>query len=389
MSKIGIITFHASHNCGSFLQSYALQRFLIKKGYPNEIINFSNSGQQELYRAIPKITGVKSFIKNIILLPHHEILHRTFNEYESFINQNLILSSKTFHSDSELQKATLPYRTYISGSDQIWNITIADSDSAYFLDFVQNGKKIAYAPSLGAKSISQYASPADYEKYMKLLLNYDVLSIREKNGQKWLQNMLKKDIPIVLDPTLLLNAKDYQDIERPYDDTIKHYGPYIFYYSSNYDPKITSLVKKIAKKYRLKVIAWSPKSFYARGMNFQGFYLQKIQNPGVYLSLIRDSVLTITDSFHGTVFSTIYRKPFWIIKAGGLLGNDDRAKTLLEQLKIMDRLIPLEFDPTFNYMQEPNYSSYERSLVKLQSDSTKFLLEAINDGKQTTEKHPL
>ena len=40
--KIGIITFHSSHNCGSMLQAYALQTVLEKRyGAEVEIIDFS------------------------------------------------------------------------------------------------------------------------------------------------------------------------------------------------------------------------------------------------------------------------------------------------------------------------------------------------------------
>lgn len=374
--KIGIITFHASHNCGSFMQAYALQQFLRKKGFLNEIINFSNQGQRELYRSIPKINSAKNLIKNIVLLPHHRILKRTNQEYSNFINANLSLSTGTFLNDKQLKQAKLPYDTYISGSDQIWNITIDDSDDVYFLDFVKNGRKIAYAPSFGAKKISNHTTNEEYNKYKKLLSSYNSLSIRENNGRKWLKSMLGKTVPVVLDPTLLLDSQDYRKIERPYDEKIKK-GTYIFYYSPNYDPKINQLVKKIAKKYHLKVVAWNPKSFYLKRMNFSNFYLPKVQNPGVYLSLIRDAAMIITTSFHGTIFSTIYRKKFWTIKNGGMFGDDDRVKTLVEQLHISENLISMEFDETFDYLKNPNYREYEQELIKLREKSTKYLLGVL------------
>ena len=48
--KIGIITFHSSHNCGSMLQAYALQTVLEKRyGAEVEVIDFSNKGSRNLY----------------------------------------------------------------------------------------------------------------------------------------------------------------------------------------------------------------------------------------------------------------------------------------------------------------------------------------------------
>ncbi len=380
MAKIGIITFHASHNCGSFMQAYALQHFLNNNELPSEIINFSNQGQRDFYRPIPKIDNVKTFIKNVVLLPHKNILHATYSRYNNFIKNNLKLSSKEFNSNSELKEASFSYDAYVSGSDQIWNITIADSDDAYFLDFVKKGKKIAYAPSFGAKNIASYTTPSEYNKYKKLLSSYDNLSVRENNGRKWLREMLNEDVPVVLDPTLLLDQEDYISLEQPLDDKLQK-NKYIFYYSPSYNKKINRLVAKIAKKYNLKVVAWNPKNFYLKGMNFSNFYLPKIQNPGVYLSLIKNSAMVVTTSFHGTIFSTIYRKKFWTIKNGGMFGDDDRVKTLIDQLHISERLIPMQFDGNFDYLQMPDYSVYEKELPKLRKKSVDFLLGALKDGE--------
>ena len=52
--KVGIITFHASYNCGSMLQAFALQRFLEKNGYDAEMIDFSSKGQRRLYSIFAK-----------------------------------------------------------------------------------------------------------------------------------------------------------------------------------------------------------------------------------------------------------------------------------------------------------------------------------------------
>ncbi len=377
-SKIGIITFHASHNCGSFMQSYALQNFLLKHGYQNEIIDFSTPGQQEFYQTSFKNNSIKNLIKNLVLLPHQKILKDTYQNYQDFIEKNLKLSARRFSTSSELKACSFPYDTYISGSDQIWNITIDDSDDAYFLNFVKYGKKIAYAPSFGSKNIIKYTERNEYQKYQHYLNAYNTISIREKNGQKWLKEMIDKDVPAVLDPTLLLSQNDYESIRESYDQEITK--PYIYYYSPSYNPKINQLVKQIAQKYRLQVIAWSPRSYYLKHMNLSSFYLPKKQNPGVYLSLIKNAELVITTSFHGTIFSTIFRKKFWTIKNGDMYGDDDRVKTLIEQLGITERLISTNFDPNFDYLQETDYETYDKNLPELQNLSQNFLFGALKQN---------
>lgn len=379
MKKIGIITFHASHNCGSFLQSYALQKFLINNKFDAEIINFSNEGQRQLYNVTFKNNSLKNILKNIILFPRRKILKNTYKNYEKFIYANLKLSKNNFSTLEQLKDYKFEYDIFICGSDQIWNVTIADFDDAYFLPFVSNKKKIAYAPSFGARRMSNYLSKEKLEKYKKYLNEFSLITIRENNGQAWLKEMIKQDIPVVLDPTLLLSRKDYKNIEDSYDKNIS--GKYIFYYSPSYNPKINELVKSIAKKYGLKVIAWNPKSYYLKFMNFTDFYLPKKQNPGVYLSLIRDAELVITTSFHGTIFSTIYQKKFWVIKNGEMFGDDDRVRTLVEQLQIKDRLISMTFNENFNYLSDVDYDIYIKNLNISRDKSSHILLGGIQNDK--------
>ena len=69
--KIGIITFHASLNCGSMLQAYALKHILEEK-YHNEveIINYSNFGQRSYYAnwdIFPRPSVLKNNINYTIL----------------------------------------------------------------------------------------------------------------------------------------------------------------------------------------------------------------------------------------------------------------------------------------------------------------------------------
>lgn len=380
MKKIGIITFHASHNCGSFLQSYALQQFLIKNNFNAEIINYSNEGQQQLYQIAFKNNSIKNILKNTILLPRRKILKNTYQNYENFINKNLKLSQAKFSTIKELEEYQFNYDIYICGSDQVWNVTIDDFDKSYFLPFVSNKKKIAYAPSFGAKKMSKYLSEEEIQKYIEYLKDFSLLTIRENNGKEWIKEILDIDVPVVLDPTLLLERADYQKIEDTYDKCIS--GKYIFYYSPSYKPEINKLVSQIAKKYGLKVIAWNPRSYYLKLMNFSKFYLPKKQNPGVYLSLIRDAELVITTSFHGTIFSTIYQKNFWVIKNGEMYGDDDRVKTLINQLSIADRLIPSDYKDDMDYLKKVDYFKYREKLATLKEFSKNILLRGINDDNK-------
>ena len=143
MKKVGIITFHASHNYGSMLQAYALQQTVLKFGFECEIINLRTHAQREMYRPFYRQNGWRKKLKAIrypFLAMDDVRKHRFF---EKFLNQKYILSPDTYTSAEELKDANLDYDCYISGSDQIWNTSCGDFSTAYYLDFVKSGKRIA------------------------------------------------------------------------------------------------------------------------------------------------------------------------------------------------------------------------------------------------------
>ena len=306
MKKVGIITFHNSYNCGSMLETYAMQEIIKKGGLNPEIVNFSSQGQIKLYNAWFENNSIKNIVKNILISSHINKIKNNNKKYVEFQKKYFKLSN--FTSDSSSLKDN-DYDTVISGSDQIWNITIDDYDDAYFLNWVKSAKKVAYSPSFGSKNILRYSN--DPDKYKRFILSYDAVSIRENNGKKWTKELTGLDVPVLLDPTLLLDRNDYEklvarDVETP--------GEYIFFYSPGFNNEICKYVKTVADKYNMKVITWSSKQYYVKNIKKYGFELPKYENPEMYLYLIKNAKLIFTTSYHGTIFSTIFKKKFYTIK---------------------------------------------------------------------------
>lgn len=371
-NKVGIITFHHSYNCGSMLQTFALQSMIKKLGFKCEIINFSNEGQKKVYSVLPEGKDLKNRIKRFILNSHKDQIETNFKSYENFIDKYFTLSKDEYTSMDSLTDDK--YDFVIAGSDQVWNITIDDGDDAYFLPWVKKAKKIAYAPSFGARCIQNYAN--DVKKYKEYLNDFDYISIREENGKKWIKDLIGKNVPVLLDPTLLLDSEEYDEI------SLKNMNlpeKYIFYYSPGYLADINKLTKKISKKYNLPVIAFNAKTFYTKKMDLSSFKLPEIENPSSYLYLIKHASLVITTSFHGTIFSTIYNKKFWTIKNGEMAGNDDRVKTLMDKLELNDRMISMNFDKNFDYMKPINYNNYCELLKPLQEEAINYLIKSLKD----------
>ena len=353
------------------LQTFALQNVIEQLGYKAEIIDFSNAGQKQLYSVTKPNNSIKNILKNIILFPYKARIQKNFDSFEEFKNTEFHLSPESYSRMEQLTDSR--YFFVVTGSDQVWNITIEDGDDAYYLPWVKKARKVAYAPSFGAKNVMKYAD--NPEKYKTYLSDFKALSIREENGKRWIKDLVGKDVPVLLDPTLLLDASAY---DRIADKSLNLPDKYIFFYSPSYQKDIVHLVECVSKKYHLPVIAFNTKTFYVKGMQRTGFKLPEIENPRSYLTLIKKATLIMTTSFHGTVFPTIFRKRVWVIKNGGMFGDDDRVKTLINELGIEDRLIPIEYKEYFNYMKMVDYSYYDKELPILQNMAIQFLKDSLD-----------
>mgnify|MGYP000131106376 CR=1 FL=1 len=169
MKKIGIITFHNSYNCGSMLESYAIEEYLKQQGLNVEIINFSNSGQRQLYSIFNKNNSLKNIVKNILLLPARKRILINNNNYEKFRNDYFNLSNE--YSDiSQLNDDD--YSIIVAGSDQIWNPDITGGFQAEFFGqskLIKGKTNVAYAASCGDVSALSEAQTNDLIEYTSKL----------------------------------------------------------------------------------------------------------------------------------------------------------------------------------------------------------------------------
>ena len=371
--KIGIVTFSRAHNYGSILQAYALQKY-ISKNYPYEceIIDFSNKNQKEMYSIFKSNNSLKNIVKNIIGLVTFPLMKREFNDFENFIDNNLVFSEKKYKSSTEMVELNNIYDIFISGSDQVWNIKCKDADDVYFLNFVKDKKKIAYAPSFGAQDLSKCSS--NPEKYSNYLKDFNCLSIRENNGKKWIKNLTGIDVPVLIDPTMFYSKEDwYPLMSKP---LIKK--PYILYYSFHFTQEVNKAVKRISQKLGLPVIVLSAHAWVYNLCSLYGFSLAKHSSPAEFLRLINDAEIVLSNSFHGTVFSAIYEKNFWFLYGSIQDSTDDRALTLVKQIGIEDRILKLEDIDNCDFSILPDYAEVKKKLAFLRKEAFDYLDDSIN-----------
>lgn len=299
--RTATVTWISYHNFGTFLQAYALQQVINKLGFSNAIIDDKRvvmpKGAQ--YDYIKKLNFIKqAYIYTCIFLNEHQRKSWfAYREYEKFAKRYLDIDNDYQTFDDLNNK----YDVFIAGSDQIWYPSEDIFNPYFYLDFVSK-KKISYAASIG---ISEY--PEDYkDKVKKLLRDFSHISVREEIGQHLLEEFLHKDIETVLDPTLLLEKRDWDKIASQYKIS-SH--PYLLCYMLTYNEKYLSMARSYANKHNLRLIIIATEEIYKK-------YADKLlyAGPSKFITAIRNADTVLTDSFHGTVFSIIYHKRFATFK---------------------------------------------------------------------------
>ena len=297
MDKVGILTFHAAHNYGSMLQAYDLKHIIKSLGFDSNIINYRNQRQQKLYSVFS--VGIKTQVFHLLHLQKYIKRYKTF---ENFL-YNTLTDLPCMTSMNEVANFVKDDWAIVTGSDQIWNqsANTYDADMIYLLPFSFKGKKIAYAPSMGS-DIDENFIKNNLLNYME---EYSALSAREIKLADCLGKLMDKKIDTVLDPTLLVDEKLWDEQLVP----VKEKG-YICFYSLIYSDDLVKLALEAAKLFHLDVINLSPRAKYA---SISAFKQKYDVGPKEFVSYIKNADLVITNSFHGTVFSIIEETPLFSV----------------------------------------------------------------------------
>lgn len=367
MKTIGILTLSASDNCGSLLQTYALQRVIEDLGHSVSVINFDSPQSREMYNVLPPnpLKHPKRLVQSLFRLQR---LKKQKADYNRFRKTYLRLTDEVFLGLDNVRKADGKYDYIVVGSDQVWNIRMSDFDESFLLGWVQKSKKIAYAPSLGGSDFSQYS---DKEQLKKFLLSYQALSTREKKGQKAVFDITGRNIPVLADPTLLLAQEEWNRLaETPLVE-----GEYVFYYSWAYNnQKLNNIVSEYAQRNHLPVYVINASKWLKRNPKQYGFTLAADGGPSAFLKLMRYARTVFVESFHGVVFANIYEKDFYFLDDHSDDVIDPRLDSILTLFGRKDRVVRKLEDITGEVI---DYSAARTEKEQLVKQSIDYLKEQL------------
>lgn len=350
--KIGIITIVYAENYGAVLQCYALKHYLQKECNTDiDVVDYHSNadkiGYSIIFNSLFYQCSWINYLKYLLKLP--------------FLIKSTLIHKKVFRAFRRnvlKPQNNTSYDLLIYGSDQIWAYAplYGGYNNIYWGDEYSAKKKITYSASMGNVSC------VDNEFIRKHVNNFDCISVREKELKDFLQDFTKKEISHTIDPTLLLKKEQWSDFCK--DGIVKDHE-YILVYDLHNNDIIKRLKNIIANEKKLKVIEiYGYPKLHENSDSNSGF------TPQDFVSLFKNASYVLTSSFHGTAFSIIFNKNFYVSQST----NKGRVMSLLESLDLQNRFIS---DISSFEDRDINYLIANEKLEKLRNESANYLNKSI------------
>lgn len=377
--KIGILTLPSHANYGGILQAYALQTVLERHGHEVVIFHTNVDGVRKIPPTIYPLVLIKRLLKKIFV-DHSTVVFlelKKRKEFSVLTKNNDAFISKYIHVYHVKNLKAIPQANYdaiVVGSDQIWR-------SEYVRDMWKTGiqdaflrfalgwkiKRVAYAASFG---VDEWLLSSKKTSECKALAQlFDDVSVREASAVKLCSDILGVNAKLVLDPTMLLNANDYiKLIENRNLDCVT--GE-LFVYILDETPEKAALIGRVSKE-----LGVAPHTITISN-NDNSLPVEKRIIPPVeaWLKCFYDAKFVVTDSYHGCLFSIIFRKPF--VAIGNVKRGMSRFQSLLKLLRIEHHLI----SSVDEYSSKPFYDlpyDIDERIAHLRDDSIEFLHSSLS-----------
>lgn len=377
--KAVLVTFSRAYNNGALLQCYALYRKLKEAGNECVVLDYYPDYFRHLYNVTKKFNlrhpPIKTYIQHALL---HKTIKRRNASYEAFIRDNIEMS-RTLNTYEDVEKYCPDADFYVTGSDQVWNYGCTYFDKTFFLDFdmAKKSRRYSYAACLGFKR--EKLTDDLFDEYKRRLTGYEGLSVRESSAISIVEELTGRKVRLDIDPTLLLDEKEWSDVAKNQPED----KPYVLIYYvqrthalQNYALRLVDIYKEKGKE--VKVICVPCNTAYdilsGKYDAEYGFDQRPYVGPAQLLGLIKNAECVLTNSFHGTVFSILFGKPFLsrIIEDSGK--RNVRTEDLLKLMDLGEREIRSESD-LLRVFEEIDYSAVKTKLKELRYESVSYINE--------------
>lgn len=234
-----------------------------------------------------------------------------------------------------------------------------------------NKAKIAYATSFGVSQIPWYQK----KRTAAYLNRFQSLSTRELKGGQIIKDLTCKEVPVVCDPTLLLDVDEWEKI-IPTKRIIEE--PYIFCYFLGTNSEHRKVARELGMVTGLKLVTCPfLDNFVEEDQQFGDVQMFDMDAED-FVNLIRHAEYVLTDSFHGSVFSILHHKKFITFNRFGSesTSRNSRIDSLCELLGLNARRYIGNI--TTQVKCEIDYESVENKLHNLREASVGYLEKALD-----------
>ena len=220
-------------------------------------------------------------------------------------------------------------------------------------------------------AIADSGDVASLNQCVELAKRFDAISVREQSGVKIMKETFHLSACQVLDPTLLLPVDFYRSFMQKSDMDSSGLVSYLL--DGNEEKRNIIAVAREQLQLSQTELLLFPSRYKDE--------VPRFSSVSSWLSAFANADFVVTDSFHGCVFSIIFRKPFVVISNSGR-GNE-RFFSLLDTFGLNDRLVFSyeEFvDKEEILLIEQDYTEVERKYENLKVKSLEFLFQALNEN---------
>ncbi|MBE7034529.1 MAG: polysaccharide pyruvyl transferase family protein [Ruminococcaceae bacterium] len=357
--RIGILSFPGSPSHGAALQMFALYQTLMQLGHTVEIINYIPD------RVIHKRVKDNSFrgkMSDVLCKIFLKDTETSFKRFEGMLHKYPAAPVGTTEAMQELSGR---YDRIIVGSDQVWNPVVTGNDFNYYLDFSTiQSQKASYAPSFGNETVAM----EDKAKVAALLSEFPFLCAREKQGAEIIYTLTGQKVPVVLDPTFLVDGAFWRQHKKPSGAE----GRYVFLYTIKPSLNLCRIANQFAEAngYHLVYIdggvrgianKFNPKIHPVFGVG-----------PAEFLDLIDNAEYVFTNSFHGTALSINLHTKFYVEYSSD---TNSRLTNLIDLVGLEQCVV------TENLLENPpitiDYDVVETVLQKEKQFSMDYLCKVV------------
>lgn len=282
--------------------------------------------------------------------------------FRSFIKHYLHLTQPYF-SDT-VYTCEKDYDLLITGSDQVWNYHHTNFDTTYFLHFVKDKRKMAsYAASFGFEVLD----PSYKDVYRSVLKDYQRISVRENSGMEIVKDLLGDDcdVQVTIDPVFLLEPEQWMRRSIPEKD-------YILVYELMPSDMLMQTAITLANKYHKRIVRITGTS-----NRPQESFIKEVSSihPEEFLGYIHDAEMVVTNSFHGSAFSLIFKKELYIVPLEGSMASlNTRMLDLLQMCNMMDRVC---LAPDKAERKATNWEACNAILTQKKREAKEYLLQLL------------